>query len=53
MPYILNNGSEAQKEKYLPGFLSGDIVTTIAMTEPGTGSDLQGSNSGPPVKYPV
>ena len=42
VPYIVNNGSQAQKEKYLPGCLSGDIVTAIAMTEPGTGSDLQG-----------
>jgi acyl-CoA dehydrogenase len=42
VPYIINHGSEAQKHKYLPGCLSGDIVTAIAMTEPGTGSDLQG-----------
>lgn len=40
-PYIVNNGSEYQKEKYLPGCVSGDIVTAIAMSEPGTGSDLQ------------
>ncbi|NIB40623.1 acyl-CoA dehydrogenase [Pseudomaricurvus alkylphenolicus] len=42
VPYILHNGSEAQKRKYLPGCLSGELVTAIAMTEPGTGSDLQG-----------
>jgi len=42
IPYILNHGSDAQKEKYIPGCLSGDIITAIAMTEPGTGSDLQG-----------
>jgi len=42
VPYIINNGSEDQKQKYIPGCLSGDIVTAIAMTEPGTGSDLQG-----------
>lgn len=42
VPYIVNLGSEEQKHKYLPGCLSGDIVTAIAMTEPGTGSDLQG-----------
>lgn len=42
VPYIVNFGSEEQKHKYLPGTLSGDIVTAIAMTEPGTGSDLQG-----------
>jgi alkylation response protein AidB-like acyl-CoA dehydrogenase len=42
VPYILNFGSEEQKEKYIPGCISGDIVTAIAMTEPGAGSDLQG-----------
>lgn len=42
VPYILHNGSEAQKQKYLPSCISGEIVTAIAMTEPGTGSDLQG-----------
>ncbi len=42
VPYIVNHGSEAQKDKYMPGCLSGDIVGAIAMTEPGTGSDLQG-----------
>lgn len=40
--YILNNGSEAQKQRYLPGMVSGDCVGAIAMTEPGAGSDLQG-----------
>jgi len=40
--YIVHHGSEDQKQKYLPGCLSGEIVTAIAMTEPGTGSDLQG-----------
>ncbi|QFU75198.1 acyl-CoA dehydrogenase [Halioglobus maricola] len=42
VPYILNFGSEEQKEKYIPGCISGEIVTAIAMTEPGAGSDLQG-----------
>jgi len=42
VPYILNHGSAYLKDKYLPGCLSGEIVTAIAMTEPGTGSDLQG-----------
>jgi len=42
VPYILHNGSEQQKQKYIPGCISGDIITAIAMTEPGTGSDLQG-----------
>jgi len=42
VPYIMAYGSEALKLKYLPGCVNGDIVTAIAMTEPGTGSDLQG-----------
>jgi len=40
VPYLLHFGADAIKEKYLPGCVSGDIVTAIAMTEPGTGSDL-------------
>ncbi|QFT56694.1 acyl-CoA dehydrogenase family protein [Microbulbifer sp. THAF38] len=42
VPYIINYGSEEQKKKYLPKCISGEIVTAIAMTEPGAGSDLQG-----------
>ncbi len=41
-PYILHYGSEAQKQKYLPKLARGEMVTAIAMTEPGAGSDLQG-----------
>ncbi|WP_252274657.1 acyl-CoA dehydrogenase family protein [Pseudomonas subflava] len=41
-PYILHYGSEEQKLHYLPKLVSGEMVTAIAMTEPGTGSDLQG-----------
>ncbi|MGQ9824923.1 MAG: acyl-CoA dehydrogenase family protein [Desulfotomaculales bacterium] len=40
-PYIASYGSEEQKQKWLPGCASGDIVLAIAMTEPGAGSDLQ------------
>lgn len=40
--YILNAGTEAQKRKWLPRMVSGETVCAIAMTEPGTGSDLQG-----------
>jgi acyl-CoA dehydrogenase len=40
VPYIVSFGSEAQRKKYLPGCVSGDIITAIAMTEPNTGSDL-------------
>lgn len=42
VPYIERYGTDEQKRKYLPGCVNGDIVTAIAMTEPGTGSDLQG-----------
>jgi acyl-CoA dehydrogenase len=40
LPYILSYGSEEQKKKYVPGCVSGEILLAIAMTEPGTGSDL-------------
>lgn len=40
--YILNYGSEDQKQRWLPPMITGEIITAIAMTEPGTGSDLQG-----------
>jgi acyl-CoA dehydrogenase len=40
--YIEAYGSEEQKLRYLPGMVTGEIITAIAMTEPGTGSDLQG-----------
>ncbi|WP_327170809.1 acyl-CoA dehydrogenase family protein [Streptomyces sp. NBC_01336] len=42
LPYLLEFGSAEQKKRWLPGFLSGEIMTAIAMTEPGTGSDLAG-----------
>jgi len=40
--YLLNNGTDEQKQRYLPGMVSGDIVGAVAMSEPGAGSDLQG-----------
>jgi len=40
VPYIASFGSEELKRKYLPGCVSGEIVTAIAMTEPDAGSDL-------------
>jgi len=40
--YLIEYGSEEQKAHWLPKMVSGEIVTAIAMTEPGTGSDLQG-----------
>ena len=40
MPYITEWGTPEQKQRYLPGTISGDILLGVAMTEPGTGSDL-------------
>ena len=40
--YFERLGSDEQKAKYIPGMISGDCITAIAMTEPGAGSDLQG-----------
>jgi acyl-CoA dehydrogenase len=40
-PYLLHHGSEAQKSRWLPALATGERVGAIAMTEPGTGSDLQ------------
>src|SRR6476620_11838395 len=41
-PYLLKLTTEEQKQRWLPQFCTGEIITAIAMTEPGTGSDLQG-----------
>ena len=41
-PYIHHYGTEQQKQKYLPKMARGEMITAIAMTEPGAGSDLQG-----------
>jgi alkylation response protein AidB-like acyl-CoA dehydrogenase len=41
-PYLTSLATPAQKERWLPGFCTGEIITAIAMTEPGAGSDLQG-----------
>jgi alkylation response protein AidB-like acyl-CoA dehydrogenase len=41
-PYLRDLATEEQKQRWLPGFCSGELITAIAMTEPGTGSDLQG-----------
>ncbi|MBR8745262.1 acyl-CoA dehydrogenase family protein [Nocardiopsis sp. MG754419] len=41
-PYLTALATDEQKARWLPGFCSGDLVTAIAMTEPGAGSDLQG-----------
>jgi alkylation response protein AidB-like acyl-CoA dehydrogenase len=41
-PYLLRLATEEQKQRWLPSFCTGELITAIAMTEPGTGSDLQG-----------
>lgn len=40
--YFERLGTEEQKKRWLPGMVSGEVITAIAMTEPGAGSDLQG-----------
>ncbi|MDI9899357.1 acyl-CoA dehydrogenase family protein [Rhodococcus sp. IEGM 1409] len=40
LPYLLEYANDEQKSRWLPGFASGDLMFAIAMTEPGTGSDL-------------
>jgi alkylation response protein AidB-like acyl-CoA dehydrogenase len=41
-PDLLKLATDEQKARWLPGFVSGEIITAIAMSEPGAGSDLQG-----------
>jgi alkylation response protein AidB-like acyl-CoA dehydrogenase len=41
-PYLLRLANDEQKARWLPKFCTGELITAIAMTEPGTGSDLQG-----------
>ncbi|WP_062345121.1 acyl-CoA dehydrogenase family protein [Herbidospora yilanensis] len=41
-PYFVDLTNDEQKARWLPGFVSGELITAIAMTEPGAGSDLQG-----------
>ena len=40
LPYLVEYATDEQKERWLPGFCSGELMFAIAMTEPGTGSDL-------------
>lgn len=42
LPYLLNLGTKEQMERWMPGFVAGSEMWAIAMTEPGTGSDLAG-----------
>lgn len=41
-PYLVRLADDEQKRRWLPGFCSGELITAIAMTEPGAGSDLNG-----------
>src|ERR1700748_302007 len=41
-PYILHYGTEEQRRRWLPRLVTGELIGAIAMSEPGTGSDLQG-----------
>ena len=40
-PYLLNFGTDAQKERWLPPMTRGEVIGAIALTEPGAGSDLK------------
>jgi alkylation response protein AidB-like acyl-CoA dehydrogenase len=42
LPYFLSYATEEQKRRWLPGLVNGELIAAIAMTEPGTGSDLAG-----------
>lgn len=41
LPYLVRHGTEEQKRRWLPRLVSGELISAIAMTEPGVGSDLQ------------
>ena len=45
LPYFLTYCDEAQRERWLPGIVSGELITALAMTEPGIGSDLAGMST--------
>ena len=41
-PHLANAGSQEQKDRYMPGIVSGETITAVAVTEPGAGSDVAG-----------
>jgi acyl-CoA dehydrogenase len=45
LPYFMKYADEAQRKRWFPGLAAGDLITAIAMTEPGTGSDLAGMST--------
>jgi alkylation response protein AidB-like acyl-CoA dehydrogenase len=42
LPYFLTYATDQQRRRWLPGIVSGELITAVAMTEPGAGSDLTG-----------
>ena len=42
LPYFLTYANEEQRQRWLPGIVSGELITAVGMTEPGAGSDLAG-----------
>jgi alkylation response protein AidB-like acyl-CoA dehydrogenase len=42
LPYFLSFANDEQKQRWLPGIAAGELITAVAMTEPGAGSDLAG-----------
>ena len=45
-PYLVEFGTDAQKRRWLPGMASGEVIASIGMTEPDSGSDLKGMRTG-------
>lgn len=45
VPYLAHFGTDEQKQKWLPGMATGEILGALAMTEPGAGSDLRGAST--------
>src|SRR5215470_8930528 len=43
--HVFRSGSEAQKEKWMPGIIAGEVITAVAVTEPDAGSDVKGIRS--------
>jgi acyl-CoA dehydrogenase len=41
-PHLHHAGNAAQKEKYMPGVIAGELITAVGITEPGAGSDVAG-----------
>ena len=46
-PHLANAGSDEQRDKYMPGIISGETITAVGVTEPGAGSDVAGIRTRP------